>query len=175
VIPLNNKSIAFLRKTLGEGMQPCPPYIIEYPDEIIVTNQSVILGWSPDLVDKECSGYHKLLANREHKLAGVKVHFVEGWREFLFHPKGKFVEPVEAEPTEDTGEGTIVYSYRKHLVEYHWTNFEVVEAMLARPKYMIYVQPKEQNIATQLHMMAVFDQERNTSHPVGVFSNQNPR
>lgn len=172
--PLDQESITTLRKILEGGPQPCPPYVVDYGHSVAVTNQSILLEWPTEDVDKGCAQYHKLVANTKHKLA-VPNKMAAGWREHLFHKGGKFVEVEEIDPTEDTAEGAFVYRYKRSLIEYDWTNFELVECFLEHPLYRVYVQPKTQNVDARLHMMAVFDQELNSPHPVGVFSNQMPR
>lgn len=170
--PLDHESIIVLRKILKDSLAACPPYVIDYGHSAAVTNQSILLEWETVAVDKRCSQYHKLVSNTRHKLA-MPSKMSPGWREYLFHKGGKFVTVDEVDPIEDTPEGVLVYRYKKSLIEYNWTNFELVEYFLERPLYMVYVQPKTQNMDTHLHMMGVFDQELNS--PVGVFSNQWPR
>jgi len=168
--PLDQQNITALRKVLESSTQPCPPYVLDFGDTVAVTNQSILLSWPAEGVDKDCAQYHKLLANAEHKLANPD-RMRDGWQERLFHEKGKFVAVEEVDPTDDTTEGNFVYKYKKSLIEYCWTNFELVEIFLEHPQYLLYIQVKEQNLDSRLHMMGVFDQELNSPHPVGVFSN----
>jgi len=170
VRPLDQKSIAALRKVLESSTQPCPPYVLDFGDTVAVTNQSILLSWPAEGVDRDCAQYHKLAANAKHKLA-VPEKMSKGWKEALFHPDGKFVKVEEVDPTEETGEGSFVFKYRKSLITYCWTNFELVELFLEHPLYLVFVQPKASKFDARLHMMGVFDQELNSPHPVGVFSN----
>lgn len=171
--PLDQKSIAALRKVLESSTQPCPPYVLDFGDEVAVTNQSILLSWPADGVDKGCSQYHKLIENTKHKLA-MPEKWEGAWCRHLFSG-GKFVKVEEVDPTGDTEEGSFVYQYRKNLIEYDWTNFELVELFLDHPLYLLYIQPKASKFDARLHMMGVFDQELNSPNPIGVFSNNLPR
>jgi hypothetical protein len=172
--PLNQDTIPVLRKILDQATQPCPPYVVDYGDTVIVTNQSLLIEWPSELVDRDCPQYNKLLLNGDNKLAAVKARLEEkDWRDVLFHPDGKFVDAKEIGPDEDeVGQDAVIFAERVvSRTYYHWTNIELVEFFITDPYYMRYKQPPEQDIAAIMHMLAVFQRDVG---PIGVFANQHP-
>lgn len=166
--PLDEHAVLALQKILDQGTQPCPAYAIEYEDSVIVTNQSWLMEWPKDLVDMKCSRFNKLFANRKHKLAqNVSQKLLDGhWLDVLFDEAGKYVKVVEEDPGEDE-EGKIVMRYRKDIIHYSWVNFEATELFVPDASYLLYRQPKSQDIADILKMLVIYEGDRR----VGVFAN----
>lgn len=174
VRPLNQDTIPVLRRILDQSTQPCPPYVVDYGDYVVVTNQSILIEWPSELVDRDCPQYQKLMVNGRHELAGVRSRLEEkDWRDVLLHPDGRYLEVEEVGPDdEDVGGDAIIFQHKKvSHTHYHWTNIELVEFFITDPTYMRYKQPPEQNIADIMHMLAVFQRDVG---PIGVFANQHP-
>jgi hypothetical protein len=164
--PLDDKAVLALTKVLKEGTQPCLPYAIEYESSIIVTNQSWLMEWPKELVDMKCSRFVKLFDNRKHKLAThTSQKLLDGhWTTVLFDEAGKYVKVQEEDPDD---EGRFIMRHRKELIPYSWVNFEATEMFLPDATYLLYKQPKNQDLAEIMRMLVIYEGDER----VGVFAN----
>ena len=169
--PLNQKNANRLIEILGHGRQACPPYLVDGGDRVVVTNNSFLLEWPEDRVDRKCNNYAILKRNSGHSLANAK-RISAGWRKSILGDDGMFDGVFEVGPKKkEQGFGCVVFAdTRSKRALYHWTNIELAELFVPDVCYF-YFRGGSNKTDSRLRMMAIFS---GTVGPVGMFANYLP-
>ena len=170
---LDDKRIRALKKVIKQGTADGPLFAADKDEVVVVTNGCWLMEWPRHLVDTNCKGWVKLLAEQAHKKSkrnAGRLLVNPDWRQSVFREKGTFVGIEEDEPSGLTPQDMIAVLYKKERLLYHYANFDAVDLCAPDAKLKLYKISKRVVAEPIGRVLAVYDGKR----IVGAFMNTLP-
>lgn len=189
--PLDEETIRRLELYRAGVNQPCPLYVVDYENSIVVCDNTLLLEWPLDLVDTDCNRYRKLVKGCNHQYAKYQEFYENHWINALIG-KGDIVmaEEVDPKPEEiayftqfkankngntvydEHGEpipvgGTVVFQADRRCY-YHAYYFDIIFHYVEDRQFGIYIPHPDDPVADFIRYLCVFE----GADLVGVVCNQ---